>query len=135
MGRRGATSEIIRVMLPSGDLIWVRAQAGQAAASDEASGPVDVGLGQRIAPTAEALRLPEFTQTIRGVVTSVRQALDEHQPDSLTVEFGIDIVAKAGAVLSVLAEVGANAHVTVTASWDRRNIAAPPPAGHEVGVP
>jgi len=127
-------SEIAQVMLPSGDLIWVRAQAEQAATSDGASGPVDVGLRQRIAPTAEALRLPEFTQTVRGVVTSVRQALDEHRPDSLTVEFGIEIVARAGAVLSVLAEVGANAHITVTATWDQRDVAVPPPAGEELDM-
>jgi hypothetical protein len=129
MGRRGTTSEIAQVMLPSGDLIWVRAQAGQAATSDGAPGPVDVGLGRWNAPTAEALPLQEFTQTVRGVVTSVRQALDEHRPDSLTVEFGIEIVARAGVLLSVLAEVGANAHITVTASWDRRDVAVPPPGG------
>ena len=114
------------MLLPSGDLIWVRVQAEQAATSDGASGPVDVGLGLRIASAGEALRLPEFAQTVRGVVTSVRQALDEHRPDSLTVEFGIEIVVRAGAMLSVLAEVGGNAHVTVTASWDRRDAAAPP---------
>ena len=122
-------SEIVKVMLPSGDPIWVRAQAEHAATGDGASGPVDVGLGQKFAPTAEALRLPEFAQTIRGVVTSVRQALDEHRPDSLSVEFGIEIVAKAGVVLSVLAEVGANAHITVTASWDRRDVLGPPRGG------
>jgi len=41
-------------MLPSGDRVWVRVQAGQAATSDGASDTSDVGLGQRIAPTAEA---------------------------------------------------------------------------------
>jgi hypothetical protein len=120
-------------MLPSGDLIWVCVQAEQAATSDGASGPADVGLGQRIAPAADALRLPGFTQTVRGVVTSVRQALDEHRPDSLTVEFGIQIVVKAGAVLSVLAEAGGNVHVTVTASWNRRDAAELPVGGEEVG--
>jgi len=118
------------VMLPSGDLIWVHVQAEQAVMSDGDSGPTDVGLGQRIAPIAETLGLPGFTQTVRGVVTSVRQALDDHRPDSLTVEFGIQIVVKAGAVLSVLAEAGGNVHVTVTASWDRRD-AVVPPAGEE----
>jgi hypothetical protein len=121
-------------MLPSGDRVWVRVQAGQAATSDGASGPSDVGLGQRIAPTAEAPRLPEFTQTVRGVVTSVRQALDEHSPDSLTVEFGIQIVVRAGAVLSVLAEVGGDVHVTGTASRDRRDAAVPPVSREEPGV-
>jgi hypothetical protein len=134
MGRWGTTSEIVQVMLPSGDLIWVHVEAEQAATSDGDSGPVDVGLGHRIAPIAETLGLPGFTQTVRGVVTSVRQALDEHRPDSLTVEFGIQIAVKAGAVLSVLAEAGGSVHVTVTATWDRRDAAIPPGGKEELEV-
>ena len=46
-------------MLPSGDLIWVRVQGAAPAATREgAAGAVDVGLGQRISPVAEALCLP-----------------------------------------------------------------------------
>jgi hypothetical protein len=51
------------------------------------------------------------------VVTSVRQALGEHQPDSFEVEFGIEITARTGRVVSVLAEAGGAAHIRVTASW------------------
>jgi Trypsin-co-occurring domain 1 len=130
----GATSEIARVMLPSGDLIWVRVQAAEPAATDgQAAGAADVGLAQRIAPTAEVLNLPGFAETVRGVVTSVRQALDEHRPDSLAVEFGIEIAARAGGLLSVLAEVGASAQIRVTASWDRHDAAMPPFHPHESG--
>jgi hypothetical protein len=118
-------SEIAQVMLPSGDLIWVRVQVAEPAATGErAAGPADVGLGERLAPAVEALHLPGFAETVRGVVTSVRQALDEHRPDSLAVEFGIEIAARAGGLLSVLAEVGGTAQVRVTASWDRRDAAA-----------
>ncbi len=124
-------SEIAQVILPSGDPIWVRVQAEHAATSDGVSGPTDVGLKQRVAAGAEALRLSEFSQTVGGVVASVCQALDEHRPDSLTVEFGIEIVARAGAVLSVLAEVGGSAHITVTASWDQRDVAGLPRGGEE----
>ena len=85
----------------------------------EPTGPADVGLRGRIAAAAESLSLPGFAETVRGVVTSVRQSLDEHRPDSLSVEFGIEIAARAGGLLSVLAEVGATAQVRVTASWDR----------------
>ena len=114
-------------MLPSGDLIWVRVQGAAPAATREgAAGAVDVGLGQRVTPAAEALCLPGFAETVRGVVASVRQAIDEHRPDSLTVEFGIEITARTGALLSVLAEAGGTAQVKVTASWDRRDDPAPP---------
>jgi NTP-dependent ternary system trypsin peptidase co-occuring protein len=116
-------------MLPSGDLIWVRVQGAAPAATREgAAGAVDVGLGQRISPVAEALCLPGFAETVRGVVASVRQAIDEHRPDSLTVEFGIEITARTGALLSVLAEAGGTAQVKVTASWDRRDVSTSVPA-------
>jgi hypothetical protein len=124
-------SEIAQVVLPSGDPIWVRVQAEHAATSHGVSGAADVGLKQRVVQGAEAIQLPEFSQTVRGVVDSVRLALDEHRPDSLTVEFGIEIVARAGAMLSVLAEVGGSAHITVTASWDRRDVTAPQRDGGE----
>lgn len=120
------------MLLPSGDLIWVRLRGAEPAATDErAAGAVDVGLGKPFIPAAEVLHLPGFTETVRGVVTSVRQAIDEHLPDSLTVEFGIEITARTGALLSVLAEGGGAAQVKVTASWDRRDTATPPPANEE----
>jgi hypothetical protein len=126
MGREGTMSEIAQVMLPSGDVIWVRVRVAEpAAAGERATGPADVGLRERVAAPAEVLRLPGFAETVRGVLASVRQALDEHRPDSLAVEFGIEIAARSGALLSVLAEVGATAQVRVTASWDRRDAAAP----------
>jgi hypothetical protein len=50
--------------------------------------------GERIAG-GRSLHLRGFAETFRGVVTSVWQALDEHRPDSLEVEFGIEIAAQA----------------------------------------
>jgi hypothetical protein len=74
------------------------------------------------------LGLPGFAETVRGVVASVRQAIDEHRPDSLTVEFSIEITARMGALLSVLAEAGGTAQVKVTASWDRHDASTSVPA-------
>ena len=125
----------MQVILPSGDLIWVRVQAAQpTASSGRPAGPADVGLSERIAPTVEALHLPGFADTVRGVVTSVRQALDEHRPDSLQVEFAIEITARAGVLLSVLAEAGGTAQLRVTASWDRRHQTDPSPPTPESGT-
>jgi hypothetical protein len=125
-------SEIVQVMLPSGDLVWVRVQVPAPAATGERTpGPVDVRLGKPVDSAVEALRLPGFAETIRGVVASVREALIEHRPDSLSVEFGIEITARAGSLLSVLAEVGGTAQIRVTASWDRCAPAIPPIPGEE----
>jgi Trypsin-co-occurring domain 1 len=105
-------------MLPSGDLVWVRIEApGAGSADHRGAGPEDVRLGDRTVTPAEVGQLPGFAETVRGVVASVRQALHEHRPDSLEVEFGIEITARTGRILSVLAEAGGTVHVRVTASW------------------
>jgi hypothetical protein len=112
---------IAQVLLPSGDATWVRVQAAdREIAADAESGPVDVGLHDHVALTIEALRLPGFAETVRGVVESVRQALDDHRPDSLAVEFGIEIAARTGGLVSVLADVGGSAQIKMTATWNRR---------------
>jgi len=50
----------------------------------------------------------------------------------MTVEFGIEITARTGKVLSVLAESGGTAHIRVTASWNPGSGPAPRPvAGGE----
>lgn len=109
-------SEIAQVMLPSGDLVWVRLQMGSGD-HEGVDGAEDVGLRNATGMTFEG-ELPGFAETVRGVVASVRQALEEHRPDSLEVEFGIEISAQTGRLLSVLAEARGTAHVRVTASWD-----------------
>jgi hypothetical protein len=133
-------SEIARVMLPSGELIWVRVQAaGPAATGERAAGPADVGLKDRIAPTADALRLPEFAETVRGVVTSVRRpststgAIRSLWNSALRLPRG-RTAARVGGLLSVLAEVGGTAQARVRASWDRHD-AASVPLGHEESEP
>lgn len=104
-------------MLPSGDLVWVRIQVSEAESADGGGlGPQDVGLCDKASESVQ--KLSGFADAVRGVVTSVRQALAEHSPDSLEVEFGIEITARTGRVLSVLAEAGGTAQIRVTASWN-----------------
>lgn len=117
-GEERGTSEIAQVVLPSGDRVWVRIQVNDRSSADHGfAGPQDVGLGDSTAPPIDARRLPGFAEAVRGVVVSVWQALDEHKPDLFSVEFGIEITARTGRLLSVLAETGGTAHVRVTASW------------------
>lgn len=111
-------SDIAQVVLPSGDLVWVRLEAPQVSSGERGGGGAaeDVGLRDAAGVTFEG-ELPGFAETVRGVVASVRQALEEHRPDSMEVEFGIEISAQTGRLLSVLAEARGAAHVRVTASW------------------
>ena len=50
--------------------------------------------------------LPGFTETIRGVVVSVHKAIERMMPDELSVEFGIEITARTGKIVSVLSRGG-----------------------------
>jgi hypothetical protein len=111
-------SEIVQVMLPSGDLVWVHTETPRSGGNGrDGDRPQDVGFRDKAETVLGGLEVPGFTEAVRGVVASVRQALDEHRPDSVEVEFGIEISARTGTILSVLAEVGGAAHVRVTASW------------------
>jgi Trypsin-co-occurring domain 1 len=108
-------SDIAQVVLPSGDPVWVRLEMHDGGLAGV--GPEDVGLRDAAGSVLDGAQLPGFAETVRGVVASVRQVLDEHRPDSFEVEFGIEIAAQTGKVLSVLAEARGTAHVRVTASW------------------
>ncbi len=68
---------------------------------------------------AQLVQVPGFVETVQGVVESVRLALERHRPDRMEVEFGLEINAKTGVVLSVLGEAGGAAHLKITACWER----------------
>jgi Trypsin-co-occurring domain 1 len=107
-----------QVVLPSGAVVWVQARAGGGSAAGDGGpdgdGPQDVGLAESVAQLA---LVPGFVETVQGVVESVRLALARHPPESVTVEFGLEISGKTGAVLSLLGEAGGGAHVKISASW------------------
>jgi len=99
-----AVSELVRVRLPNGDVVWTRA-------GDDTQ-PVDVGfLDERIYDVEGLL------ETVRGVGESVRLGLRTLAPDTVTVQFGVTLTARTGRVLSAVAEAGGQANLTVTLGW------------------
>jgi Trypsin-co-occurring domain 1 len=112
----GIASQLVQVMLPSGDAVWVRIESPSHGGEESLR---DVALSDKALTNIGAGVVPGFRETIRGVVESVRGSLDDLCPDDLTVEFGIEISAGTGRVLSVLAEGSGRAHVTVSATWQR----------------
>ncbi len=126
----------MQVILPSGDPVWVSVGSAGAAGADDgqSSGAQDVGLREHPAAVLHAGQLLGFVEAVRGVVTSVRGALDECRPDEVTVTFGIEITARTGSVLSVLAEAGGSAQIRVNASWGRDG-ALDPARPRDSGVP
>ncbi|MGH3924684.1 MAG: CU044_2847 family protein [Pseudonocardiaceae bacterium] len=104
-------SEIVRVKLPNGEVVWAHV-IGSPEVDGGEHGAEDVGLLDR--PKA----VEGFVETVRGVAESVRQAALSARPGSVTVQFGLSLSAKSGKVISVLAEAGAASSLTVTLSWE-----------------
>ncbi|MDG4767820.1 CU044_2847 family protein [Solwaraspora sp. WMMD406] len=97
-------SKPIKVRLPSGEVVWTLA--------DVPGRPTDVGFLDDRIHDVEGL-----TETIRGIGASVRQGLADLAPDTVTVQFGLTLTARTGRVISVLAEAGGQANLTVTLGW------------------
>jgi hypothetical protein len=112
----------MQVVLPSGDPVWVSLGRDDPGEDGNGSGAQDAGLRDHVEAVIQAGKLPGFTEAIRGVVTSVREALEEHRPDEFTVDFGIQITAKTGSALSVVAAGEGSAQIRVSATWRRDGI-------------
>jgi hypothetical protein len=125
-----ATTQIIQVVLPSGDPIWVSVEPSQVDQAERSA--EDVAFSGTASAVIEAGYLPGFTETVRGVVGSVQEALERLRPDALTVEFGIEINFRTGRVFSVLAEAGGTSHVKVSATWQGQR-SLPPSTGSGPG--
>ena len=98
------SSEIRLVELPDGNQIWVRVIS---------EGPTDVG-DREAFPSFDS---DQFMRTVSGVAHTVRSAVASAKPDTVTVEFGIEISAKAGKLISVLADIGGSTSLKISLGW------------------
>ncbi|ONK11391.1 hypothetical protein STBA_21230 [Streptomyces sp. MP131-18] len=121
------SSGVTRVSLPDGTPVWARisdveqvlppprAGSGYAdtgTAGGSGSGYVDTGLLDRAAAQVESLQ-----ELITGVASSVADGLRAARPDEVSVTFGIELTAKAGRVVGLLADGEAKGAITVTLTW------------------
>ena len=109
-----------QVVLPTGQAVLVRPAAAAGGEGDGRGGPTDVGLAAAAAQPAQLAQVPGFVETVQAVAESVRLALQQHRPDTVEVQFGVELSAKTGPVLSILGEAGGTAHLKITASWGNR---------------
>jgi len=104
-------NNMTQVELPDGTVIEARisdaAQLGQ-----RPGGYSDTGL-----PEAFTARVEGLNEMIRGIAASMREATAAAAPDEVAVTFGVELAAKPGKVVSVLADGEAKASVTVTLTW------------------
>ncbi|MDT0265642.1 CU044_2847 family protein [Streptomyces sp. DSM 44915] len=116
------SSEVTRVTLPDGTPVWARiadASSTRLPEQQPRGGYSDTGFAQRAAAQMESLR-----ELIGGVAASVADGLRDARPDEVSVSFGIELTAKAGKIVGLLAEGEAKGAITVTLTWQ----GGPPPA-------
>ncbi|MFE0104010.1 CU044_2847 family protein [Streptomyces sp. NPDC059009] len=97
-----------RIELPGGQIVYARVSTGTGAGEDDE----DVG----VLETAVA-KVEELGELIRRVGGSVLDAASAVAPDEASITFGVELSAKSGKVLAVLAEGEAKASVQVQLTW------------------
>ncbi|MFC9623205.1 CU044_2847 family protein [Streptomyces sp. NPDC056930] len=114
MGDGGA--RITRIEMPDGTPVWARI-SGAEELTKPARGPAftDIGYGDF------AEQVQARVESLQAVVTSVARSLAEPlravRPDEVSVEFGIELTAKAGKVVGLLADGEAKGGIKVTLTW------------------
>lgn len=98
-------TDTVQAVMPDGSSMWVRV-------NDDDEGPRDTGFGDRL-----GRQLSDLPQTLETLTRSVRSGLRRSSPDEVTLEFGIEIAAKSGQLVSVVTEAGGKATLKVTVTW------------------
>lgn len=111
MGRE--VTRVARIALPDGTPVWARISGAEelAAPSGELS-YTDTGFADRVEASVESLH-----SLVTGVARSLAGPVRAVRPDEVSVEFGIELTAKAGKVVGLLADGEARAGITVTLTW------------------
>ncbi|TQJ55655.1 hypothetical protein OHU34_14315 [Streptomyces sp. NBC_00080] len=118
-------TRVARIALPDGTPVWARISgAGELSAPSGRLSYSDTGFAERVEASVESLHA-----LVTGVARSLAEPLRAVRPDEVSVEFGIELTAKAGKVVGLLADGEAKAGITVTLTWNSGppDLDAPPP--------
>ncbi|MER6563937.1 CU044_2847 family protein, partial [Streptomyces sp. NPDC001027] len=107
-------TRVARIALPDGTPVWARISgAGELSAPPGRLSYSDTGFAERVEASVESLHA-----LVTGVARSLAEPLRAVRPDEVSVEFGIELTAKAGRVVGLLADGEAKAGITVTLTWN-----------------
>jgi hypothetical protein len=107
-------TRVARIALPDGTPVWARISgAGELSAPPGRLSYSDTGFAERVEASVESLHA-----LVTGVARSLAEPLRAVRPDEVSVEFGIELTAKAGKVVGLLADGEAKAGITVTLTWN-----------------
>ncbi|GGT07324.1 hypothetical protein GCM10010207_02040 [Streptomyces atratus] len=126
-------ARITRIEMPDGTPVWARI-SGAEELTKPARGPAftDIGYGDF------AEQVQARVESLQAVVTSVARSLAEPlravRPDEVSVEFGIELTAKAGKVVGLLADGEAKGGIKVTLTWSGGGPPADPTIPAQTGA-
>ncbi|MFE4539541.1 CU044_2847 family protein [Streptomyces scopuliridis] len=120
-------ANVTRVEMPDGTPVWARISG-----AEELRRPSG---GLTYADTGFADQVQARVESLQSVVTSVARSLAGPlravRPDEVSVEFGIELTAKSGKVVGLLADGEAKGGIKVTLTWNDggppADLAAPRP--------
>jgi Trypsin-co-occurring domain 1 len=108
--------DVVRMTLDSGASILVRAD-DEPEAAVSGNGPVKAGrAGERVEEivTVAALTLRQSMEPVAQMSQQILDQLGRAKPHGIEVEFGIELNAEAGAILT---RAGGACHLTVKLTW------------------
>ncbi|MET9877315.1 CU044_2847 family protein [Actinacidiphila glaucinigra] len=105
------------IELPDGTTVWARVSRLEVEGGDSRIDEwEDVSVWDDLTARVEGLE-----PLVRGVAASVRRAASAAAPDEVSVAFGVEVSAKPGKAIALLADGEAKANLAITLTWrDRR---------------
>ncbi|MFD8687327.1 CU044_2847 family protein [Streptomyces sp. NPDC059651] len=133
MGDSGA--RITRIEMPDGTPVWARISGAEELDRPESGGLTftDTGFGN-IADQVQA-RVESLHSVVTSVARSLAVPLRAVRPDEVSVEFGIELTAKSGKVVGLLADGEAKGAIKVTLTWNGGGPPVDPPPPLPTPVP
>ena len=131
--------------MPSGQVIWVRVDDDEDDTHHEGDNPpipAQAGSGRfslrkrrpMVVSADDPTQLQGFTDAVSGIAESVRDGLKHASPDTVEIEFGLDIDVSSGVAISLIADARAKAAVRIKLGWDNSAERALPPYSSTPGV-
>jgi hypothetical protein len=106
-------TQVARIVLPDGTPVWARISGPAELPAPGELAYSDTGFTERVEASVESLN-----SLVTGVARSLAEPLRAVRPDEVSVQFGIELTAKAGKVVGLLADGEAKAGITVTLTWN-----------------
>ncbi|MGW4231965.1 CU044_2847 family protein [Streptomyces sp. NPDC004980] len=124
-----SAARITRIEMPDGTPVWARI-SGAEELGEPAGGPTYTDIGYEDLTDRIQARVESLTGVVTSVARSLAEPLRAVRPDEVSVEFGIELTAKAGKVVGLLADGEAKGAIKVTLTWSGGGPPAttPPPA-------